>query len=323
MRRTFLLSAFLLSLASLACCLPATAGPQADPLTPDDAAVLVTLDFQQLLSAPLVKKYALEELKKGLGRAGGAGKLLEAAGIQPFKDVNTLTVGISGDLHKPRILGILRGRFDAEKINTAATAFAKDNPDKLKVEKEGDVPLYRLKGNGGRTLFAAVAGRSALVIAPEKDEVLAAVKAAGETRREVNKKLQSAVGKLSGKDSVWLALVATDAIKDMIGKQDADAEAMAKAMESMTGGLEVTDALKLVLEVHTNNADVASQVRKKIDEALPLLNLFAGGKDTSGRLLKEVLGAIKVGGEKTDARVSLTITEEMIRKAVKPDDNNK
>jgi hypothetical protein len=319
MRRTFLLAAFLLPLATLACCLPAAAAPQADPLTPSDAAAVVTVDFHGLLSAPIVKKYALDELKKGLRRNAGAGKVLEAAGIDPLKDVDTLTVGISGDLRKPRFLGILRGRFDTDKVHTAAAAFAKDNPEKMKVEKEGDIALYRVKNDGGKAMFAALAGKAALVVAPEKEDVIAAVKAAGETSREAGKKLNAAVGKLSGKDAVWLAVVVTDAMKDLIKKQDPDAAALAKALESVTGGLEVTDAFKLVLELHTTDAEVAAQVRKKIDEALPLLGLFAGGKEPGPRLLKEALNTIKVGGEKTDARVSLTITEEMIRKATKPD----
>jgi hypothetical protein len=320
MRRTFLPGAFLAAIAALACCRPAAAAPKADPLTPDDAAALITVDFHEFLSAPIVKKYALDELKKGLKRNAGIGKVLEAAGIDPLKDVDTLSVGISGDLRKPRFLGILRGRFDADRVHTAAESFARDNPDKLKVEKEGGVAVYRVKGDGKRAFYAAVAGKSALVIADAKDEVLAAVKSASETAREVNKKLQSAVGKLDGKNSIWLAVVATDGMKDLIKKQDPDSAALAKALESLTGGLEVSDAFKLVVEVHTTDTEVAAQLRKKIDDALPLLGLFSGAKNAGGRILKQALPAIKVGGEKTDARVSLTITEEMIRKAIKGDD---
>src|SRR3954470_15902376 len=69
---------------------PGKTGLQVDPLTPADTEVLVVIDVRRMLDAPLVKKKELEDAKAGI-KNDQVGKVLTAAGIDPRKDIDTIT----------------------------------------------------------------------------------------------------------------------------------------------------------------------------------------------------------------------------------------
>src|SRR5262249_31146299 len=135
----------------------------------------------------------------------------------------------------------------------------------------------------------------------------------------LNPPMQKALDRLGGPECAWVAAVITDKMKQALKQQDADLGALAAALESVTGRLDVTDALQLVVVIHAANDEAAGQLRKKIDEILPLLNFLAPGKDTVGRVAKEALSSLKVSTEKNEVRITLQLTEEMIQRAGKKD----
>lgn len=294
---------------------PARAEP--DRLTPADAGVVAAVNVRQLLTAPLVRKHALEELKRILNRDDRMVKLLGQAGLDPLKDVDTITVAAVGDLPNPRLVGVVRGRFDPAKVQAVAADFAKQNPDKLKTTKEGDLVVYKVLADK-TTIYAAFADRFTLVLSPDRAQTLAVVEAAGKAAARLNKDVQKVIDRLAGKESVWVAAVITDKMKD-IAKLDPDMAELAAALESATGGVEVDDAVKVALVLHAANAGAAAKWRKKIEEVLPLLNFLAPGKDAAGRVAKAALGTIKVAADKNDVRITMQVTEEMIQKAAKKD----
>jgi hypothetical protein len=314
-------SALVLTLAC--CCGPVLAAPapaapakaEPDRLTPADSDVVAVVNVRQLLAAPLVRKYALDTLTRILNRDDRMVKLLGRAGLDPLKDVDTLTVSMSGDLPNPRLVGLVRGRFDPDKVHAVAADFAKQNPEKLKVTKEGDLVVYHVLADK-TTVYAAFADRFTLVVSPDRAQTLAVVGGAAKAAGRLNKQTQKVIDMVPAKDAVWVAAVVTDKMKEA-AKGDPDAAELVAALGSATGGVEVDDGVKAALVLHTDGAESAGKWRKKIEEVLPLLNFLAPGKDAPGRLAKAAIGTIKVAADKSDVRITFQVTEEMIQKAAK------
>jgi hypothetical protein len=295
----------------------AAQGVEADTLAPADTEFLMVVDIQQMLGSPLVKKYGLEDARAALKKNEQADKMLTATGLDPFKDLDTITLAGSGTAAKAKMLVVVRGRFDLDKVHAAAEDFAKQKPGQLKVSKEGDVQFYELKGKGtDKPAFAAFADKNTLVLSPSKDYTLEAVEKAGKAPAKLNPEMKEALGRLSGKESLWVAAVITDEAKRAMGKSPMLGELGAK-LESISGGVTLTDAVALSLLVHTSDAKAAALVKKKVNDFKPLLTLMAQSNEEAAPLVNDLLDNLKVNTEKTDVRISLKITEEMMEKAAK------
>jgi len=300
---------------------PDKTGLAVDPLTPADTEVLVVIDARRFLDAPLVKKNGLEEGKAALKKNEEVGKILTAAGIDPFKDIDTLTFAASGAGKEAKGLAVIRGRFDPNKVHDAAEDYAKKNEDKLTITKEGSVQVYEVKGKD-KPAYAAFADRNTLIVAPTKEATLDAVKEAGKAAGKLNADLQQALTKLSGKESVWLAVVITGEMRKGMEKNP-QMKDLAGKLESVTGGVTLTDEALIQLQIHTKDEKAALQLKKTINQVKPLLAVVAQSNEEAGPLLSEFLDNLKITSAKTGVSVSLKITQEMIDKAAKMKDKDK
>jgi hypothetical protein len=295
---------------------PPPASDRTDRLTPGSANILAVVDFRRTLGAPLVRKYVLEELRRLLGKEDRVVKVVRLAGLDPLTDVDTLTFAASGDINAPRLVGIVRGRFDPAKVRAAVEEYGKQNPDKIAQLKEGGQTLYQVQAE--KTLYAAFADAGTFVVSPSKEYLLDVMRKAAAAPERLNADMQKTVDRLSGRECAWVAAVITEQMKQALGKQDPDLAALAASLESITAHLELTDSLQLAVVIHAANIKAAAEVRKKIEEiVLPLLNFLAPGKETAARVAKEALSSIKVATDKNDVRITLQLTEEMIQKASK------
>jgi hypothetical protein len=293
---------------------PASTAAGVDPLTPGDACVLLVVDVRQLLAAPLVKKHALEGIGKALARSERVGEALRAAGLDPLRDVDTLTLAVSGDWPHPHVLAVVRGRFDPAKARAAATDYARHNPAELQLEPDGGRVVYQAHAHG-QTTFAAFADGGALLVSTKREDLAAALARPDGSPAPLSGPMRSALAKLDGKEPVRLAVVITDRLKETIRRKDPDSAALAASLECVTGALEVTDAFRLTLAAHTTSPAAALQLRQKVEDVLPLLQLLAAGPDQGARLLKEAIDGIEVDTRGSAARLRVKVTEEMIRKS--------
>jgi hypothetical protein len=293
---------------------PPAASIRTDPLTPGSANVLAVINLRQTLATPLVRKHVLEELRRLLGREDRVVKVLRLAGLDPLTDVDTLTFAASGDITDPRLVAVVRGRFDPAKVQAAVEEFGKENPGKIAHLKEGERSIYQVRGE--KTLYAAFADAGTFVLSPSKEYLLEVVRKAGEAPAPLNADMQKTVARLDGRECAWVAAVLTDQMKQALRQQDPDLARLTASLESITGRLELTGSLQLAVVIHATNAAAAGEVRKKLEEVvLPLLNFLAPGKDPVARVAKEALSSIKVATDKNDVRITLQLTEEMIQKA--------
>lgn len=292
------------------------AAPQPDRLAPGDANLLISVNVRQALSAPLVKKYALAELQKALKRDERVAGALAAAGLDPLRDLDSVTVTVAGDLPHPRIFAVLRGRFDPEKMADIAVDFSKKYPDTLQIGRLTDRAVYQFKAEK-QPFFAAFAARDAAVLATSRDDLAGVLTGATKAPAALSPRLKQALGKVDGGESAWLAAVITNQLKEKINERDPQSAELAAGLEAITATIEVTDGLKVIVVAHTRSAEAAESLYKKAEELLPILQFFAAGKDTQARALQEAVRNIKISTDKSSVRLVLQVTEEMIQKAAR------
>ncbi len=282
-------------------------------MIPGDAEVVVAVNVRQMLQTPVVQKHALDPLKLVLKRNEELKQLLAAAGLDPLKDIDTIALSTSGNpTSTGKLLVVVRGHFDPDKVRTASADYAKKHPGRLKSVKEGDLPMWEITSDG-KSFFAAFADKDTLVMTGTREDTIAVVRRASQPPQPLNKEMRAALDQLKGSESVWLAMVATDPIKQVL-KGDDLAKNFADALQSVTGALELTDDAQLSLVVHTNSPMAATRIKGKLDDLMPLLNVLGTGK---APLVGELLRGIKLETNRNDVSLRLKVTEAQFEKARK------
>ncbi len=288
---------------------------EADPWAPADCGLLVVINVRQVAAAPLVQKYAREELSKALARTQRIGKALQAASLDLLRDIDRITLAVSGDLLHPHVLGIVRGHFDAARARAAAAEYARQSPTELQIENANGRALYHFRAEH-HEVFAIFDG-STLILATSREHLAAALPASASLPAPRTAAMQEALGKLSGQESAWLALVVAEPMKETLKRKDPQSAELIASLQCVTGSIDVTDALSLVLTAYTATPQAALQLRKKVDNVVPLLQFFAAGNDVGARLLRDAVAGIRVENQHNAVRVTLQVSEDMIQKAKK------
>jgi hypothetical protein len=225
----------------LAALLPLTSVQAAavpDRLTPSDAELVVQVNVRQMLQTPLAKKHALDPLKSLLKRSTETTRLLRAAGLDPFKDIDTISLCTSGrPLTGGKLLVVVRGSFTPDKVRAAADDYAQKHPDRLKNITNGDVPMWEIHSDD-KSFYAAFADDKTLVITATTKDTAAVIHRAGQSPQQPSAAMQAALAHLKGDDNMWLALVATEEIKQLL-KSDTTSKHFAAALQSVTGALKL------------------------------------------------------------------------------------
>lgn len=292
---------------------PLSAAPAPDPLTPADAEVIVTLNVRQMLRTPVMHKHALDPLKLLLQRNEEVRQLLTAAGLDPLKDVDTIGLSTSGNpVHTGKLLAVVRGKFDPAKARTAAGEYARKHPGRLKSLRDGELRLWEITSDN-KSYFATFAGEDALVMTTTKEDTAAAVARAAQPPQRLNRAMQVALDQVKGDAPVWLAMVATDSIKQLL-KGDELAKKFADALQSVTGTMELTDDALLTLIVHSNSAKAAGQIKEQLEGLLKLLAFVSEGKDPRVQIAKAMIDTLKLDTDKGDVSIRIKVTDEQLGK---------
>jgi hypothetical protein len=308
---------------------PGARGADVDKYLPADAEWVASINVRQILDSAVVKKYGLPRAEAEL-KKNDAQKFLSQIGLDPMKDVETVTIAGPESLTiQTKWVVIVHGTFNLGKIRDAAEAFAKDKPKDLKIEKEGDVPIYEsrtpaprrgAKAPDSTSSFAAFLDKGVLVVSGSRDTLLDAVaKHAGKKESQVGKEMQALIRKQDSLKSVWMAGLATEQLKKQLAKNPQTSE-FADKVQSLSGSIDLGDGVKADFRVHTSEKEAAEKIKDLLDGARSLA-IFAIGTQPQLKqfapVVTEVLKAFDFSQDKGSAIIALTITSGMIEKGIK------
>jgi hypothetical protein len=312
-----LLAAFTLA-ASAAPAGPAPAKFEPEKWISEGSDVVMAINVRVMLDAPVMKKGGLPALKDALKNNEMASTILKSAGIDPFKDIDTILVSGSGkDAKDAKAQIVIRGTFDREKFRVAAETCAKSHPDDVKISKADGHYVYELTFTQGK-LFGAFADKYTMVLTQSKDATLDLLKTGGTKVVRINAALKGAVGKFSGKESLAMAMVVTDEMKKQIGKLPQAAE-VAPKLETINAHLLLTKEANFNLILNTSDAASAKKAGGLLKQAKSLAELALLSDENIPPIAGDLLNAIKISAERNSVVVNLRITQDLIDKAGKKD----
>ena len=275
-----------------------------DAFIPPDTEFVMNLRPRQILESPFLKSQGWDVLLKTLLATNDTvQQILESTGIDPFKDVESLQVAAKGQGPETQVLAVIRGKFSPKKIAKVVEEQGENSGAPVKKIKENGITLWELK-TPAASLYIAFDENKAVLASTTKDYLVTALN--GGFKESVNTELRTALEKVSGKEGMWMAGVITEQARKGMDRSD-DLKPLADKMESWAASFDLTDTVKLALDMYTKDPATARSlkdltenkffpflknlppvqnpaVKKRMDTMMKQLKIEAKGKAVMGRL---------------------------------------
>jgi|GEM_PF-6511086 len=288
-----------------------------DKLVPTDVETLASVQFKQILEAPILKKFGVDGLLRlAVESNDEAQKIIKATGIDPFRDLDSLTIGTSGNPEKGiKAIMILRGKFDPEKITKTVEEKAKENGTELKKIKEGGYDIWTAAAQG-QEVFIAFVEKNAIVASTIKEQVVTALK--GGRSDEFAGIMKSSLSKLTGKELFWSVTLITEEARKQMSAQEQFKD-IGENLEAITMSLGLTDVAKLTMTGYTKDDKTPGKIKALItDQGIPFAKLMSSTDPKNGKKVSTVLDALKISTKEKEIGISLSVSEDDIRKFINP-----
>jgi hypothetical protein len=297
-------------------------GAEADQYLPADAQVVVHVNVRGIVDSALFKKYLLEPARARWNKDG----FLHASagiGLDPFKDIHSITLAWPGSLSGGRGVAIIRGRFDLNRIQTAAEERAKASGSQtFKIHKEGAAAVYEIQDNspGLGTAFFTFPGQEVLILSWSRAAVTAALaRGAGGPPSKLSRDMQALLGQFDRNQSIWLAALPPEELRSELGGNDF-LKYSAEKLQSCSGGVQITDSIRVAVRIQTADAKAASDLRKFLEGAKALVAIGLEMNDqlaSYGPALAGMLNSLKLETRQNAVVLEGTITADRVEKEVR------
>lgn len=289
-------------------------GDDADKWLISEPDFVMTLSIKQMLGSAIFKDN-LPALKNMITADESVKTLLETAGLDPFKDIDSILLSGSGNSAKDaKGLLVIKGRFDPDKVHAAVKKAAQGKGGNIELVKEGDKQLVAIKMQD-QTFYAGFASKSVIVLTLSKESTLDAIKNGGTKTAKIGTEMKTALNKFTGKESLTFAMVVNDELKKRLETvQPPQIGKAAAKLQTLTASLTITDEVDFNVTGNTTEAKAA----KQLSGGLSLLKAAAGGfTEDLPPIVGKVVDEIKIGAEKDSVVISLKLTKAMIEEARK------
>jgi len=318
------------ALLALAVAAPARA-IDVDKHLPADTETLVVINVKQVLGSQLVKKHALKEIQDALKNQEDLSKTLEALGFDPLKDLDRVLVAAPSGGEQDKGLVIAYGKFDVDKFKSEAEKYAKDNKDKLEIVSAkdgegGEVTLYKFNVPNQQTgqdvpMYVHMTNKTTVLASPSKEYLLNAIKVKGDKKPALkNKLVAEMIEKLDGQQSLGLVIPGESLTKGPLA--DLPVKDTLSTITVISGGITVTDGLKMEFVAACKDADGAKDLKKGLDDWVTqgqlALALLAGGQKELAPVL-ELLKSIKTTSKDKNVTLKAELSADTINKAIQQD----
>lgn len=240
---------------------------------PEDTEIVVTVNFRQILNSELVKaqKEAIGQARAMLEQQmpAEAQKWLKKAGVDLFKDLDSVTIALPAKKDVKDVLVVVEGSFQADKLYGTAAEAAKEFAGVIKVTGAGEQKLVEVtppdKGDG---MFVALAGNKALLAGSTKAGVTGALTRGGAQEKPKLKKEILALLETTGPKQSVSAVATGKALAKLLENAklpDGQAQAIAPALQAIEGlsaALTITKDLQFQIGIGTKDNETANNLAK-------------------------------------------------------------
>ena len=191
-----------------------------DKLIPADSESVVGIQFKQILEAPILKKFGIDGLARlAVESSDEAQKLIKATGINPFNDLDSITIGSSGNPEKGiKAVVVLRGKFNPAKIAKTIEEKAKEVGTEVKKINEGGKTIWTAAAQG-QEVFLTFIDNNAIVASTVKDHVISALKGGRGSSEKFAGPMEAGLAKITGKEILWSVSIITEEARKQMATQ--------------------------------------------------------------------------------------------------------
>jgi Protein of unknown function (DUF3352) len=310
----------------------AAAGParavDVEAFLPKESDAVVSINVRQLLDSDIIKKFALDIIKKGMKENQEAQRAFDALGLDPLKDFNRVTVGIGGeDATDAKAVIVVEGKFDPKKINDTAADFAQKKGQNIAVDKLDGKTIYKITGeNQPNPLFAAVVDPNTIVLATTKEYLGRSFEAAqGNVKSELKKELADLVKKADPKATLFL-VAATKGKLDKVPVPDPNVAKVLQDIESLTADLRVDKDIKLELVMGVKDDEIATALNGMVEEGLKQAQQFVpliALQNPQLKPLGDMVNSIKTKAKGKSVVINALLPGDAIELMIKESKENK
>ena len=289
------------------------AEPDVAKYFPAKTDAIISINIKNMLESDIVKKYALDQLKTVLKSNEEAAKAIEALGIDPLKDLDAAYVAVSGEQgEQPQSTIVLKGKFDAEKVNTAMLGYSKDKPEEVAVTKIGGKSGFKFTNkNQPQAMFGLVADGSTVILGNEKKDIESAMTA---EKSALKSDLADLFSKANPKAAVTVVSWLKGKLKD-VPVPDENAKAIIKDLELFTMEIKAAKDVDIQLTAGMATKDAADSLNQMLEGFLENKEAFAGLIAMQQPAMKPLGDVVRSLTAKSDGK-KVTITAKMAAKVI-------
>ena len=290
-----------------------------DKLIPADAESVVGIQFKQILEAPILKKFGIDGLARLAVEANEeVQKLIKATGINPFNDLDSITIGSSGNPEKGiKAVVVLRGKFNPAKIAKTIEEKAKEVGTEVKKINEGGKTIWTAAAQG-QEVFLTFIDNNAIVASTVKDHVISALKGGRGSSEKFAGPMEAGLAKITGKEILWSVSIITEEARKQMATQEQFKE-IGDNLNSITLTLGLTDVAKATLIAYTKDDKTATKIKELLTEqGIPFAKLMVSGDPKNAKNVGKLLDALKVEAKDKEISIQIRVTEDDIRKLINP-----
>lgn len=238
---------------------------------PDDAEVVVTINFKQMMASELVKaqKDAAAKLKAMVEEKipPDAQKWLKKAGIDLLNDLGSITVAVPAKKDpKDSIFAIVEGSFQPDKFYATAAEAAKEFGEVIKITRQGQQQIIEVMPPEGGAMFVTLAGKDIMVASTNKARLTAALaRVAGDQESKLKKEVLALLKNTNTQQS-FSAIATGQAIAKLLEnanlppKQAAMVGPVLKSIEGLSAAVTITKDVQFQIGVGTKDAETAKNL---------------------------------------------------------------
>jgi Holliday junction resolvase len=296
-------------------------------LLPAETDSVIQIKMKDMMASPIIQKYAIGVMKEQLAKDGEFQEVIKATGLDITKDIETVTVGsdavasmAKGPGGKPKVLGVVSGKFDSAKLNAAAKKAIEDKKAKVKISDVAGKTFYEFEGQaGGEPMFASIVSDNQILFGSTKESIQTVID--GKATGPKSEELANIVNKLDSKSMVRIVALTKGHLENLpIPEGDESMQKMKKLLpkvENLVVEIKMATDAELNISFGSDSKETAQSLSELLspylDQAKGMAPLLVGQMPQVKPLL-EVVNSLKVEAKDKSTQLSATMKESVLQK---------